>query len=312
MFPYRKLLNLLDNHVMHNPIDTTATTADTTLAQLAVGNLTNTQFLMYKERFFDWLITTAGNVLGAILIFIIGRFVIRFILRMLRGFMTKRNVEASLSSFIVSMVNVLLIVLLVVSVINKLGVETTSFAALMASIGLAVGMAFSGNLQNFASGVIILLMRPYKVGDLITTNFDSSITATVYEIQIFHTILRTFDGNTIYVPNNLMMNNAVTNSTKLEQRLIMLAVGVDYGVDFAKVERTLLSIASGYSAVLKDPAPYVILKDLADSSVIAELRCMVPADQYAATLHALRRTVYERFNAEGIDFPFPQITVHQA
>lgn len=311
MFPYRKLLNLLDHHVMQNPADT-ATTAETTLTHLVKTDWTDAHFLMYKERFLDWLVTAAGNVLGAILIYFIGRYAIKFVLRVLDTFMNKRKVDASLHSFISSMVNVLLIVLLMVTVVNKLGIEATSFAALLASIGLAVGMAFSGNLQNFASGVIILLMRPYKVDDIITTGFGTPVTAKVKEIQIFHTILTTFDGHTIYVPNNLMMNNAVTNSTQVGTRLVTLAVGVDYGVDFDRVEQVLLDIAKNYELVQREPSPEVILKDLADNSVIVELRCTVLADKYAEVLFALRKMVYARFNQEGIDFPYPQLTVHQA
>lgn len=314
MFPYRKLLNLLEIHVMPSQADSTIiTSTDSSLVPTIVsGNMSEAQLLHYKELFFDWLITAAGNILGAIVIFIVGRFIISIIMRMLRTFMTKRHIEASLSSFISSMVNVLLIVLLLVSVVNKLGIETTSFAALLASIGLAVGMAFSGNLQNFASGVIILLMRPYKVGDIINVSLNLPVSGVVESIQIFHTIIKTYDANLVFVPNNMMMNNALVNATKIQSRLIEMPVSIDYGQDFAVVEQLLLTIALEHPAVLRNPVPTVILKTLADSAVVAELRCYVANDDFVPTSNALRRTIYERFNAQGINFPFPQMTVHQA
>lgn len=311
MFPYRRLLHLLDTHVMNT--DTTFTTpADSALTQITAGTFTEAHFLHYKERFLDWLVAAAIDIVAALLIFIIGRFVISVVIKALRAFMLKRRIEASLTTFIISMINVLLIILLVVSVVNRLGIETTSFAALLASIGLAVGMAFSGNLQNFASGVIVLLMRPYKVGDVINASLNTPVVGTVQEIQIFHTIIKTYDGNLIFVPNNMMMNNAIVNTTKIDSRLIELPIGIDYGQAIAPVEKLLLIIAQENEDVLQDPEPMVIVKQLADSAVIVELRCHVLNANFFTASNDLRRAIYERFTAAGINFPYPQITVHQA
>lgn len=310
MFPYRRLLHLLDTHVMNT--DTTFTTpADSALTQITAGAFTEAHFLYYKERFLDWLVAAAIDIVAALLIFIIGRFVISVVIKALRAFMLKRRIEASLTTFIISMINVLLIILLVVSVVNRLGIETTSFAALLASIGLAVGMAFSGNLQNFASGVIVLLMRPYKVGDVINASLNTPVVGTVQEIQIFHTIIKTYDGNLIFVPNNMMMNNAIVNTTKIDSRLIELPIGIDYGQAIAPVEKLLLIIAQENEDVLQDPEPMVIVKQLADSAVIVELRCHVLNANFFTASNDLRRAIYERFTAAGINFPYPQITVHQ-
>lgn len=153
---------------------------------------------VFLQQLIDWGVNAGGHIIGAVLIFIVGRFLISFLNKMVARLLAKRHVDASIQSFVKSLVNILLTILLIIAVIGKLGVETTSFAALLASAGVAIGMALSGNLQNFAGGLIVLLLRPYKVGDLIESQ---GVTGTVREIQIFHTILLTGDNKVIYIPN---------------------------------------------------------------------------------------------------------------
>ena len=171
--------------------------------------------------------------------------------------------DPSIQSFLKSMVNILLLIMLILAVIGKLGIELTGFAALLASAGVAIGMALSGNLQNFAGGLIILLFRPYKVGDFIEASTGAS--GTVKEIQIFHTILITADNKMIYVPNGAMSSGVITNYSKLDTRRIEWNFGVDYGEDYNKVEKVLREIITNDKRILTSPAPFIELGELAAS-----------------------------------------------
>lgn len=218
--------------------------------------------------------------------------------------------EASIQSFLKSMVNILLLIMLILAVIGKLGIELTGFAALLASAGVAIGMALSGNLQNFAGGLIILLFRPYKVGDFIEASTGAS--GTVKEIQIFHTILITADNKMIYVPNGAMSSGVITNYSKLDTRRIEWNFGVDYGEDYNKVEKVLREIIANDKRILTSPAPFIELGELAASSVNIKIRVWVNSSDYWNVFFSMNQTVYTTFNKEGINFPFPQLTVHQA
>ena len=221
----------------------------------------------------------------------------------------KRKVDASIQSFVKSLVNILLTVLLIIAVIGKLGVETTSFAALLASAGVAIGMALSGNLQNFAGGLIVLLLRPYKVGDLIESQ---GVTGTVREIQIFHTILVTGDNKVIYIPNGALSSGTVTNYSRESTRRVEWVIGVEYGENFDKVEETTRRIIAEDKRVLTDPEPFVALHALDASSVNVIIRVWVKSEDYWGVYFDMNKTIYTVFNKEGIGFPFPQLTVHQA
>lgn len=261
------------------------------------------------EQFIHWCVSAGGHVVGAIIIFVIGRFLISFINRLVAKLMLKRGVDASIQSFVKSLVNILLTVLLIVAVVGKLGVDTTSFAALLASAGVAVGMALSGNLQNFAGGLIVLLLRPYRVGDLIESQ---GVTGVVQEIQIFHTILLTADRRRVYVPNGSLSSGTVINYSREETRRLEWTVGVEYGTDVDRVCRLLLQLAEADKRILSDPAPFAALGALDASSVNVILRAHVSAADYWDVFFDMNRTIYETFNREGISFPFPQLTVHQA
>lgn len=204
------------------------------------------------------------TIIKAILVFIVGRFVIQMINKLVRRILTKRDFDPSVKTFVGSLVNVTLMILLIISVVGALGVQTTSFAALLASAGVAVGMALSGNLSNFAGGLIILLFKPYKVGDYIESQ---GVGGTVREIQIFHTILLTADNKNIYIPNGSLSSGVVTNIGREPTRRVEWTFGVDYGSDYEHVKRVIESVLAQDARILNEPAPFIALSALADSSV---------------------------------------------
>ena len=255
-------------------------------------------------------IDLGGRILAALIIFIIGKFLINWANRLFATMLQKRKVDASIQSFLKSIVNITLLVMLFLAVIGKLGIELTSFAALLASVGVAVGMALSGNLSNFAGGVIILVFRPYKVGDYIEASTGAS--GTVTDIQIFHTVLTTPDNKVIFAPNGAMSGAVVTNYSRKETRRLDFTFGVEYGTDFNQAKAIILEIISKDSRILQDPAPFVELSALADSSVNTTVRVWVNASDYWGVNFDMNKNVYATFNEKGISFPFPQLTVHQA
>ena len=255
-------------------------------------------------------IDLGGRILAALIIFIIGKFLINWANRLFATMLQKRKVDASIQSFLKSIVNITLLVMLFLAVIGKLGIELTSFAALLASVGVAVGMALSGNLSNFAGGVIILVFRPYKVGDYIEASTGAS--GTVTDIQIFHTVLTTPDNKVIFAPNGAMSGAVVTNYSRKDTRRLDFTFGVEYGTDFNQAKAIILEIISKDSRILQDPAPFVELSALADSSVNITVRVWVNASDYWAVNFDMNKNVYATFNEKGISFPFPQLTVHQA
>lgn len=271
---------------------------------------TSVQLTNAIEKLIDSGIQLGERVLGAIIIFIIGKFLVHWLNRLFARILERRKVDPSIQSFLKSMVNILLLVMLILAVIGKLGIELTGFAALLASAGVAIGMALSGNLQNFAGGIIILLFRPYRVGDFIDSSNGSS--GTVREIQIFHTIMVTPDNKVVYVPNGSMSSGVITNYSHSDTRRIEWNFGVDYGEDFVKVEQVLRTIIQEDKRIMSDPAPFIELGELAASSVNAKVRVWVKSSDYWDVFFYMNQAVYATFNKEGINFPFPQLTVHQA
>lgn len=261
------------------------------------------------QQLIDWGVGAGGRIIGAVIIFVVGRFLISFIKKLVSKLLMKRRIDAGIQSFVMSLVNILLMLLLVIAIIGKLGVETTSFAALLASAGVAVGMALSGNLQNFAGGLIVLLFRPFKVGDFIESQ---GVSGTVREIQIFHTILTTADNKVIYIPNGALSSGTVTNYSREETRRVDWVIGVEYGEDYSKVESTVRRILATDSRILQTPEPFVALHALDASSVNVVIRVWVKSDDYWGVYFDMNKTIYAVFNEEGIGFPFPQLTVHQA
>lgn len=276
-------------------------------ALLNVASKINVEQLLQKLA--DWGIEVGKNLIGAVIIYIVGRFVIKQISRLLAKILEKRKLEISVQTFFRSLVNLLLNLVLAFAIVGKLGVETTSLAAILASAGVAVGMALSGNLSNFAGGLIVLVFKPFKVGDFID---GPNVSGTVKEIQIFHTILTTVDNRIIYVPNGSLSSNAITNYSRQQTRRAEWVFGVEYGEDFERVRQVLERIIEADSRILKDPAPLIALGALSASSVDIKVRVWTSTADYWNVYFDMNRIVYETFNKEGIGFPFPQLTVHQA
>ncbi|MBO5961289.1 MAG: mechanosensitive ion channel, partial [Paludibacteraceae bacterium] len=249
------------------------------------------------------------SILIAILIYFIGRYLIKLVDKMLVKVMTRRKFLPEVQTFLSSVVHIALTILLVISIVGALGVETTSFAALLASAGVAIGMALSGQLQNFAGGVIILLLRPYKIGDYVEAG---GVAGTVKAIQIFNTVLTTPDNKIITVPNGSISNGVLVNYSQMDTRRVDWTFGVEYGSDVEKVKACVNRILAADTRVLKDPAVFIALGALADSSVNLTVRAWVNSGDYWDVFFDVNQKVYEQFKAEGNEYPFPQLTVHQA
>ena len=276
-------------------------------AEASVDGLDKLQILM--QQLIDWGVSAGGRIIGAILIFVIGRVLISFIKKLLARVLESRKIDLGVQTFVKSMTNILLTILLAVAVVGKLGVDTTSFAALLASAGVAVGMALSGNLSNFAGGLIVLLLRPYKVGDWIESQ---GVSGAVRSIQIFHTVLTTADNKVIYIPNGALSSGTVINYSREETRRVDWTVGVEYGENMEKVEEVVQKILAADSRILKDPAPFIALGALDASSVNVIIRVWVKNADYWGVFFDTQKKIYATFNQEGIGFPFPQLTIHQA
>ena len=264
------------------------------------------------ERMIDKLLEQGASLgltlIKAFLIFIIGHYLIKLINKIIKRILARRDIEMSVKTFVGSLVNVVLTILLIISVVGALGVQTASFAALLASAGVAVGMALSGNLSNFAGGLIILLFKPFKVGDYIE---GQGTGGTVKEIQIFHTILVTVDNKTVYIPNGALSSGAVVNFSRQNTRRIEWIFGVDYGENYDKVKQVMESILARETRILPDPVPFIALNTLADSSVNVIVRVWVKSENYWNVYYDINQAVYTTFNEQGIDFPFPQLTIHK-
>lgn len=279
------------------------------LARQAIANADGLDKLsLISQQLIDAGVRAGGSILKAILVFIIGRLLVGLVNKLAAKMMDKRKVEVSVKTFLKSLINILLTVLLIVSVVGALGVETTSFAALLASAGVAIGMALSGNLQNFAGGLVVLLFKPYKVGDLIESQ---NVLGTVKEIQIFHTILTTADNKIIYIPNGALSSGVVINYSHQVTRRVEWVFGVDYGENYEKVQQVVRTILAADKRILLDPEPFVALHALAASSVNVVVRVWVKSEDYWPVYFDINQAVYATFNKEGIGFPFPQLTVHQ-
>lgn len=275
---------------------------------LLTSNFT-TQINEVLSKLLDSGIDLGWRILGAIVIFLVGKLIVNWANKLFAKLLVKQNVEPGVQTFLKSLVNILLLIMLGMAVIGKLGIELTGFAALLASAGVAVGMALSGQLQNFAGGIIILVFRPYKVGDYIES--DNGASGTVQEIQIFHTVLVTPDNKVVYAPNGSMSNAICTNYSHKDERRLDFVVNIEYGEDYNKVEGVIREILAADERILKTPAPFIELGKLSDSSVDITVRVWVKASDYWAVHFQTNQNIYKTFNERGISFPYSQIVVHQ-
>jgi len=258
-------------------------------------------------RFYDAVMTFGPRLIGALIVLAIGWWIIKVIQKSILKNFEKREVDPSLRGFLNSIIGILLKIMLLISVVAMLGVQMTSFIAILAAAGLAVGMALSGTLQNFAGGVIILLLKPFKVGHYISAQGHSG---TVNEIQIFNTILKTPDNVTIIIPNGGLSTSSMTNYSVEERRRVDFLFGIGYGDDVDKAKAVLKKLIDEDERILHDPAPFIAVKELGDSSVNLVVRVWAEAANYWGIFFDMHEKVYKTFDKEGINIPFPQMDVH--
>ena len=254
---------------------------------------------------------TAGfipKLLGAILILWVGFKLIKLLKKTLTRVLDKRNAESSLTGFLTSFVDVLMKVMLVIMAMDIIGIKATSFIAVLGAMGLAIGMALQGTLQNFAGGVIILLMKPFRVGDYIECN---GYKGYVRDIRIFHTIIRPFNGRTIIVPNSELATKSLINHTHEPIIRLDVTVGVAYGTDLNKAKEVLRDVVNNDKLISHEPKePAIAVSELADSAVEITLWLWIKVDDYWTVWARIRENIYNAFYENGIEIPFPQIQLH--
>lgn len=257
----------------------------------------------------SYAITFGINIIAAIAVLIIGRFIIKHVIRLLQKLMQKRKIEASLYSFFNSLVNIALNFTLAIVVISIIGIDTSSFIALFASAGLAIGMALSGTLQNFAGGVMILIFHPYRVGDYIESQ---GFAGTVKEIQIFNTILVTPDSQTIIIPNNVLSTSSLKNYSTSPNRRVDINVEVAYGTKPEDVRKVLNEIIEKDERIMKIGAyaPAIPMTSMSSSSIIFQMRLWTESANYWGVMFDTTEKVYKELAKAGIEIPFQQIDVH--
>lgn len=265
------------------------------------------QGVALKDYAMDFVMTYGPKLVGAIVVLIIGLWIIGWVLKLVKRGLAKSNVDDSLVPFLRSLIGALLKVMLGISIMTMLGIEMTSFIAILGAAGLAVGMALSGTLQNFAGGVMILLFKPFKVGDFIEAQGYSG---SVKEIQIFVTILTTPDNKTIILPNGPLSNGSMINYSTQDKRRVDWSFGISYNDDVEKAKGIIRRILEADERVMKDQDIFVRLGAMADSSVNITTRAWAASGDYWPLHFDVNERVYEAFNNEGISIPFPQMDVH--
>lgn len=250
----------------------------------------------------QWLVKSGTNLIFAVIILLVGFWIAKWIGRLVIKILTRGKVDAGLVTFLSSLATIMLKILVIVTAITQLGIEMTSFVAILGAAGLAIGMAFSGTLSNFAGGVMILLFKPFKVGDTILTQ---GLQGTVKEIQIFYTYLHTSDNKVIVLPNGPIANGALTNFTKANVRRVDWSIPISYGDDFVKAHQLILKYLSEDKKVKKDPAPFVALGELG-ASVMITVRAWAKTNEYWDVYYELNRRIYEEFAKEGLNLTSPQ------
>lgn len=255
----------------------------------------------------NWLVWTGIKFLISLAIYYVGRWLLGKLLKLLDALMTSRGMEVSLHSFILMAIKTLGYVLLVLIIVSVLGFNSSSFIAVLASMGLAIGMALSGTLQNFAGGVMILVLRPYRVGDFIEAQ---GVSGTVASISLFNTVIYTTDKKTIYIPNNAISTSIINNYSTSTTRRCSWKVSVSYGDDYDAIRDAMYSIIKRDGRALATPAPYVRIDAMADSAIIIEARAWVNNSEYWDFYDAVTEAFYKELPSHGAHFPFPQMDVH--
>ena len=262
---------------------------------------------LLQDKGVDLGIDFGIKVATALAVFLIGKFLVRLVVSAISKVMQKQAVDKTLETFICNLVRISLMVVVVIAAIGALGIQTTSFIAIFGAAGLAVGLALQGSLSNFASGVLIVLFRPYRVGDFVEA---AGIAGSVEQVQILTTILKTGDNKQIIVPNSQIMDSIITNYSANPTRRVDMVVGVSYDDDLDKVRKTIEDLIAAEDRILADPAPTIAVSALADSSVNFVVRPWVNSADYWGVMFDMTEAIKKRFDKEGISFPFPQQDVH--
>ena len=285
--------------------DTTQEVTDAT--QEAVKQVN--QLTQYVQDSIPGLITFGLKVLAALVAFFIGRLVIRWIRKIVRRSFERSGADKGVEQFVDSLLKYGLYALLVFSLISRLGFDTTSVAAVLASGGVAIGLALQGSLSNFAGGVLILLLKPFVVGDYIIEDTNGK-EGTVKEIQIFYTKLSTIDNKTIVIPNGMLTNNSITNATAKDERQLDLRVSISYDADIRQAKSVIENLLIKDECIIKNEQINVFVHELADNAVVLGIRAWVKNEEYWETRWRLLEEIKLLLDENGIEIPYPQMTVH--
>lgn len=247
------------------------------------------------------------KIIAAIIIFIVGRFVAKVLTSIFKKFLAKSTTNETLEVFLGNAIYGLLLVIVVLATLNQLGVQTTSFIAILGAVGLAIGLAFQSTLSNISAGVMIIIFKPLQIGDLVEAG---GVFGTVEDINLFNTILKTNDNKVIIVSNSNIVNNNITNYSKKETRRVDFVFGIGYDDDLKLAKQTLLDITNADSRVLKDPAAFVAVSELGDSSVNFVVRVWVKSEDYWGVHFDTIEKVKLTFDEKGISIPYPQMDIH--
>ena len=261
----------------------------------------------YIDKIVTLLVEYGPKLIGAVVVLIIGLWIIKIITKTVSKLLTKKKTDPSLASFVKSLTNILLKVMLIISVMGMIGIEMTSFIAVLGAAGLAVGMALSGTLQNFAGGVMILIFKPFKIGDFIEAQ---GYTGTVSEIQLFNTLLKTVDNKIVIIPNGGLSTGSMINYSAEPLRRVDWTFGIGYGDDIDRAKSILKKLIDADKRILKNPEAFIAVSELADSSVNFAVRVWVKGEDYWGVFFDMNEAVYKTFATEGLNIPYPQMDVH--
>ena len=296
-----------EQEAVKSTLDSLKTARAEALAE-KVQNLSNMSADQIISLLLEEAVKIGMKVLAAIAIYVIGAWVIKKIKRIIRKIMERRNIDPSITSFTLSFTTIALTLMLILMTVDALGINTNSIVALLAGSGLAIGMAFSGSLQNFAGGIMILVFKPFRVGDYVEFQ---NCTGTISSIEMTSTFIISDNGETIVLPNGTIFNGMLINHSKLSKKRVVWNISVAYGSNIELVRATALALLESNPDVLKEEnPPTVVISNLGDSAVIVSIRCWVEHTNYWKTLYWGYEEIYKSFNAAGIQFPYPQLDVH--
>ncbi len=266
-------------------------------------------FTGYLDANLENYISFGIKVLLTIIVFLVGQKIISWVLKMTRRSLGKMNVDQGVQQFVTSLLKCILYVLLIAILANQFGVETTSVAALLGSIGVAIGFALQGSLSNFAGGILILMLKPFVVGDYILEDSNKN-EGVVVEIQIFYTKLQSVDNKIAVIPNGILANSSLTNITGEKFRRLDISVGISYEADLMKAKAILLDMLSKHEEILKDRDYVVVVEDLGESAVVLGCKGWVKTESYWATKWQMLEDIKLTFDREGIEIPYNKLQVH--